>query len=582
MAVLTNDEINEIRNKVDIVEIIGEFLPLTQKGRNFFAVCPFHDDHSPSMSVSREKQIYTCFVCGASGNAITFLMNYEHLSFREAIGYLANKAGVSLSDDITYNEKKDVFDNIYEMYNTTTKYYQNNLSTAIGHKAKDYLTKRNISDDIIKEFQIGLARDEKDTLTKLLVAKGYKEKELVDYGLVQNNNFDYYDVFINRIIFPLWDISGKVIGYSGRIYTDSNMAKYVNTKETNIFKKGLNLYNYHRAKDDIRKNKSLILMEGFMDVIRSYSVGIKNVVALMGTSVTIEQANLIKKLSTNVILCFDGDNAGSKATLACGNELVKIGVNPKVIRLKDNLDPDDYIVKFGKDSFEDEVNNAISFFDFKLKYMREGINVKDNDDISKYINNAIIELAKIDDDIKRELVLKKISEEFNVSTELLEKKLKQHLDKKMPTLLNKSNFIVQDKIKNKFEKAEKRLLYYMLKAKEVIKMYEEKVAYLPTTEYRILANEIVYYFKKYNHINIANFITYLHDKTDLIKLVGEILKEDLEDEYSEEEINDYIRVLKQFNVQNEIIRLKKLMENDMSLDKKTEYAENIRRLKVEE
>jgi DNA primase len=582
MTILTNNEINDLRSKVDIVDIIGEFIPLTQKGRNYFAICPFHDDHSPSMSVSREKQIYTCFVCGASGNVITFLMNYDHMSFMEALNYIAKKAGVSLSKDIVFNEKKDSNEHYYEMYNITTKYYQNNLNTNIGIRAKDYLSKRHINDDIIKEFQIGLAKDDKDSLTKLLLAKGYKEKELIDLGLILNNNFSYYDVFINRIIFPLWDISGKVIGYSGRIYTDSNMAKYVNTKETIIFKKGLNLYNYHRAKEEIRKNKQVIIMEGFMDVIRSYTVGIKNVIALMGTSITVEQANLIKKLSNNVILCFDGDSAGGKATLACGNELLKLDINPKVIRLKDYLDPDEYIIKYGKDSFNLEIENAMSFIDFKLKFMKDGINVKDNDELSKYINNAIIELATVNDEIKRELVINKLSEEFGVSIDILKSKLNKYLKDKVVKPIIKLKDKPINNTTSKYQKAERRLLYYMLKSKEVIRIYEKEVALLPTLEYRILANEIIFYNKKYGSVNLADFITFLNDKKELIKLVGEILKEDLIDEYTMEEIKDYIKVIRQYNVQNEINRLKQLMVKEMNINKKAEHAENIRKLKVEE
>ena len=339
MPMLTTKEINEIRNSVDIVKIIGEFIPLTKKGRNFFGLCPFHDDHNPSMSVSTEKQIYKCFSCGASGNVINFIMDYEHKSFSEAIIYLADKAGIKITKDIYQPKKQEKHEPLYQIYDIATKYYQNNINTSSGSKAKEYLKKRKIDDEIIKEFQIGLSLNKIDDLTKLLLKKGFTEKELVNGGITNKTDSGFQDVFINRIIFPLWDVTGRVIGYSGRIYTDSDMAKYINTKETDIFRKGMLLYNYHRAKDSTRKEKFVILMEGFMDVIRCYSVGIQNVIAIMGTSITNDQINLIRKLSPNVYLCFDNDDAGQAATLAIGNELEKVGIEPKIIKLSNDLDP---------------------------------------------------------------------------------------------------------------------------------------------------------------------------------------------------------------------------------------------------
>lgn len=582
MAVLTNNEINEIRNSVDIVDVIGEYIPLTQKGKNFFGVCPFHDDHSPSMSVSRDKQIYKCFSCGASGNVFTFLMEYEHIDFKEALIELAKKSGITISQDIVKNNNKNIYDNLFEIYKLSTKFYQNNINTNSGIKAKEYLKKRNIDDDIIKEFQIGLSLDKKDTLTKLLLSKNFNEKELINSGISNKTDYGFQDVFTNRIVFPLWDISGKVIGYSGRIYlpSDNNVSKYINTRETPIFKKGMNLYNYHRAKEEVRISKCLIIMEGFMDVIRSYSVGIKNVIASMGTSLTNDQLKLIKKLSTNVILCFDGDNAGSIATLNCGNDLMKIGIEPSVIKLKEDLDPDEYIEKYGKDKFEIEIEAAIPFIDFKLSYYRNNKNFQNSDDVAKYINQVLIEVNNINDEIKRELILKKISEEFSISLDTLNNKLNKYLSNQKPII--KKETVKKDIYSSKYQKAEKRLIYYMLKSSEIIKMYEINVSFLPTPSYRVLASEIIYYFNKYGNINIADFITYLDNKQELIKLLGEIEMEDIKEEYSIDEINDYIKVLKEYNLKSEISRLKDLMSKENDINKKIEYAESIMKLKTEE
>lgn len=580
MAVLTNNEITEIRNSVDIVDVISEYIPLTKKGKNFFCVCPFHEDNAPSMSVSREKQIYKCFGCGASGNVITFLMDYDHMNFKEALVHLANKSGIILSKNITYSEKKDINSNFYEIYNLSTKFYQNNINTEVGKKARDYLNNRGIDEEIIKEFQIGLALNKKDNLTKLLLNKGYRKEDLIKLGLTNDNDSTLNDVFINRIMFPLWDVSGKVIGYSGRIYNNDDMAKYINTKETPIFKKGMNLYNYHRAKIEARNNNSLIIMEGFMDVIRSYGVGIKNVIALMGTSITKEQINLIKRLSTNIILCLDGDEAGNQATLICGNELLKVNINPKVIRLNKGLDPDDYIRKYGKEKFELEIENAKSFMDFKLEYYKKGKNFNNNYDISKYINEILKEISLIDDAIKKDLIINKLNKEFNIDIETLKKELAKYSKNKTTNKIE----INKPKINrlNKYEKAEQRLLYYMLKSKEIINLYELNVSYMPTSLCRILANEIIYYYKKEGNINTADFITYLGDNKELIELVGNIETLDLKENYSLDEINDYINVLKEFNINNEINRLKDLIEQEKDVLKKAEYAEAIRKLKAKE
>ena len=293
---MNNDLINVIRSKTDIVDIIGERIPLVARGKNFFGVCPFHDDSNPSMCVSREKQIYTCFSCHATGNVYTFLMNYEHIEFKEALKYLGEKAGVNVSG-VQVSRKTTKYDKLYDAYNFSVKYFQNNLSSSVGKLAKNYLYNRGINDDIIKEFEIGLSLESRNDLTSLLVKKEFDLATLNKIGL----SSDDHDIYNDRIMFPLYDVSGRVVGFSGRIYKDNGQNKYLNTKETEIFKKGELLYHYHIAKEECRLKKSVIIMEGFMDVIRASTIGIRNTVALMGTALTKEQINLIKILSPNII-----------------------------------------------------------------------------------------------------------------------------------------------------------------------------------------------------------------------------------------------------------------------------------------
>ena len=359
--VVSEELINEIRRSVNIVDVVSDYIPVEQKGRNYFALCPFHDDHNPSMSISPDKQIYTCFVCGAHGNVFNFVMDYEHVSFIDAVKMIGRRVGVNIDLPTQYKKPKEKgLEDLYNIYDIANKFYQNNLSTKEGSDAREYLSNRDFKEDVIKEFGIGLSLNNK--LSSMLLKK-YDKDILIRSGICNESGGNIFDAFTERIMFPLWDIDGNVVGVSGRIYKAKASSKYVNSKESDIFKKGKLIYNYHRAKEEVRKKKFVLVVEGFMDVIALYKVGIKNVVAMMGTAVTNEQANLLKRLSTNIFLCFDGDSAGNMATMSCANELTKVGITPKVIRLPENLDPDEYIKKYGSDNFNDYLDNPKSLID---------------------------------------------------------------------------------------------------------------------------------------------------------------------------------------------------------------------------
>ena len=573
MAFLTNEEINNIRSSVSIVDVISDYIPLTKKGKNYFGVCPFHDDHAPSMSVSETKQIYKCFSCGATGNVFNFIMDYEHVSFMEAVKMVAAKAGIDVVFD-NYKEQPKKNNDIYEIYELSNKLYQNNINTSSGTKALEYLKNRSIDEDVIKEFGIGLSLKKHDVLTNLLTKKGYTKEQQLKSGLVIENDYGFQDIYYDRIMFPLWDMFGKVVGFSGRRYDDVKEYKYINTKETDIFKKGEILYNYHRAKDEARRKNQVIIMEGFMDVIRAYTIGVKNVVATMGTAVTKENASNIKRMAKEVILCFDGDSAGSKATFACINELNKIGVIPKIVRLPNDLDPDDYIKKYGKEAFISMLDNPINVMDFKLRYLKEGKDLTSSIDMASYVNQIISELNNLDDDVLREITIKKISEEASLDEDFI----RSHLEKKeVKEIVTKK---VETKKYNKYEKAEQNLLYYMLRDPEVIKLYNKKITYMPTMKYRFLAREISYFYKQFDYINIADLLSFLKDDPDMIKTIGEIDFLDLKEEHSKEEINDYINVIYEYNVNREIEKLKEQMKKETNPLVKAELGSKIMNLRI--
>ena len=570
MNTLSQEKINEIRNSVNIVDVISSYIPLTPKGKNYFGVCPFHDDTNPSLSVSASKQIYKCFSCGATGTVFKFIMDYENISFKEAVKKVADLGGVQVN--IGKIEKKQTHQELHQIYDLALKFYINNLNTAAGKEAREYLHKRNINEQTIKEFQIGLSLKH-DTLSKIMTQK-FKREDVLKSGLVGLNDNGYYDLFYERIMFPLYDLDGSPVAFSGRIYNKEDNAKYFNTRETEIFKKGELIYNYHRARHIARRKNQVIVMEGFMDVIRAYTVGIENVIAMMGTAVTDVQASLIKRMAKEIILCFDGDEAGAKATMACSNELLKIGITPKVIRLEDNLDPDEYIQKYGKEAFQRKIDNPISLMDFKITYLKSGKDLTASTDQAKYISEIISELNKIDDDILKELTIKKVATELNIDDSLIKKHLVQNPKPIMPIKKAKKSPVM-----DKYEKAESALVYYMLKSPEVITMYNNRVTYIPEKEYRSLAREISAFYKNFGFIDEADFIDYVECDPELMATISKINKINTKDTYTLEEIEDYINVIKAYNVQEEIKRLTDKMKNLTDPLDKAKIAEEIVGLK---
>lgn len=571
---MNNDLVNEVRSKVDIVDIIGERIPLVARGKNFFGVCPFHDDTNPSLSVSREKQIYTCFSCHATGNVFTFLMNYEHIDFKQALKYLGDKVGVD-TDSIHIKNKSTKFDNLYEAYNLSLKYYQNNLNTKAGHEAKKYLLNRKIDDDLIKEFEIGLSLPTKDDLTKLLNSKNYDLVTLNRIGL----SSDDHDIYNDRIMFPLYDVSGKCVGFSGRIYKDNGQNKYLNTKETDIFKKGELLYHYHIAREECRIKKSVIVMEGFMDVIRASSIGIKNTVALMGTALTREQINLIKRLSNNIILCLDGDDPGQHATLNIGNMLLDDGIETKVIKLPNPEDPDSYILKNGKERFEGLVESAVIFSDYKMESLKKNVNFKSDEETANYIEEVLKETSKQKDPIRREVILKRLAKEFDIGYNTLEMRINSLLqEKKEEPKENVTKKVISRK--DKYIKAYEQIIYFMLNNDWVITQVENERLIFPTEVMRITCNEIIYYYKKYGNINIADFYTYIQDKEDILNFLNNILAENYLDGTSKEELDQYFNVAHKYIELLEIKRLTNLMKKEVDPLEQAKISEKIRKLRL--
>ncbi len=576
MAFISQEELNHIRNSASIVDVISSYLPLTQKGKNYFGVCPFHEDHSPSMSVSSEKQIYKCFSCGATGNVFTFVENFLNVSFIEAVEIVARQVGISIQTPIDH-KKSTPYQEEYALMDFVLKLFQNNLNTEAGVEAIHYLKKRNLLEETRKEFCIGLSL-ENNVLYSILKKKDYKEKMLVDLGLIQEKNGQYYDVFRNRIMFPIHNLDGQVVGFTARCYKKEETPKYLNTKETYLFKKGMILFNYHRAKDSVRLTKQIIVVEGNMDAIRLSSVGIKNVVAIMGTSLTKEQINALKKLHAKVILMLDNDQAGETATYAIGSLLEENHLDFSVVRLSGEKDPDEYIIKNGKEAMLDAIKNAISFMDFKLKYFKQNKNLNEASDLAEYIKAVLNSLKNNDDEILKEITLQKLSNDYNISYAILKEQLGEN-EKKKEKKYEASKPIVKES-KTSYDRICEKILYYMMHQKNFVKLYQTKLGIFPTKKYRSIANEILYYVETHKTINLADFITYA-ENTNLKEEIMDIINNEREEEFSEEGMLELLGVMKRKIKQEEILKIKKEIQQEMDVNKKVELLEKIAEIKMD-
>lgn len=573
MSKIDEDTIRKIKEANDIVEVVGEYLELTQKGKNYFAVCPFHNDHSPSMSISKEKQIFRCFVCGTTGNVISFVKDFERVSFVEALEILAKRSSIQLNlkkktlDDSPFKED-------YEILNLASSFYRNNINSESGAKAREYLNTRNLNKETQDYFDIGLSLSGGLAVS---LSKKYDKSKLINLGLARD---DLKDMYVNRIIFTIKDNYGNPVGFSGRIYDENSLEpKYINSKETDIFKKGKILYNFYRAKDIVRKKREIIISEGFMEVIRLHTIGIDNAVALMGTSFTKDHLEIIKNMKVSVILNLDQDDAGRIATRTIGSMLMKEGITSKVIIFQGAKDADEFIVNKGKDAFLKAYENAVNFLDFELDYLKNGKDLSKAEDISSYINEAINTINTIEDDILRELKIKSLSMQFGISEDLIRKKVKKVV---VQSKIEEKPQVVQEKKKyNKYDISEIRLLYLMLNNPEVIRFYENNLGYLNDEKRRLFANSIISFKERNKVFDYSDFLWYTNERPELDSVLKEVNAFNHQKEYTEEELEAYVKTIKYERVEKQIKALTDKLKNSIDMEEKKKLADRIKNMKKE-
>lgn len=575
MAFIDKSVINEIKSKNDIVDVIGSYINLNDKNK---ALCPFHDDHSPSFSVQPDKQIYKCFSCGESGNVITFVQKYNGITFVEALKMLADRANIKV--DINTTKKVNTkYEKLYEINDTVNKYFKANLLSSEGIKATKYLEERKISKGIINEFNIGLSTTNK---LSTILSKKYSYDDLVKLDIVKEINDRYYDTFQDRIIFPIIDENNNVIAFSGRKYTNEDLnnntlPKYSNTKETDIFKKSEVFYNINNAITEIKKKREIIITEGFMDTIRMSSIGYKNVVAIMGTAFTQKHLEKIIKWKCKVILNLDQDDAGVKGTIEAGETLLKNNIDTEVIVFEDYKDSDDFIKNKGSDAFKIAYDNRVSFIDFKLKYLKRKRNMKDAVEKAKYIREAVLSLNDLDSQILIDLKIKDIAEEFGINESDIRNEIK--LNKKMAVKqVEEPKKITRY---NKYDKSELRLLYLMLNYEDVILYFENTLGYLIQDDRSNLAYKIIEFRNDYGYYNYSDFLDYISDNDKLMNTVKEVMKYHNNEEYTTEELDDYINTIKMYSINKRIETLKNEMSETFDVNKKIEIAKKIENINKE-
>ena len=426
MARVPEETIERIRSTADIYDVVAQYVDLKKRGRNFFGLCPFHSEKTPSFSVAPDKQIYHCFGCGAGGNVFSFIVEHQKVSFIEAVQQLGHKYGIQV--DYQSGPSNKFFTFLYEVHDIAANLYHNILFSEKGKEALEYLHNRGFNDDTLKKYQIGFAPDSWDTLSNHIKSSSFKDEIYEKTGLFIKTDRGWRDRFRSRIMFPIYHQSGKAIAFGGRIFNSDDPAKYLNSPETPLYRKSEVFYGLHETRDSIRKFSTAVLVEGYTDFLQLVQLGIPNVVALSGTALGKNHATQIRKFASKVYLAYDGDSAGINATLRAGYVLFQAGVEPLVIPIPKDKDPDDWVREEGVDAFQEALGSSIPLLLFHLK--KKNIKNLSGTDKSRIVKEILNEISLIGDGIIRDDLLKSLSQELNIDEVELFRIFKQQTESK--------------------------------------------------------------------------------------------------------------------------------------------------------
>lgn len=583
MVRYSDELIEEIRTNNDIVDVISKYVTLKRSGRNFFGLCPFHKEKSPSFAVSPDKQIFHCFGCGAGGNVIHFISKIEGLDFKDTLELLANRANIELptlensEDDKTARLKSKV----YEINKIAAEFYHENLYKPTSKMAQEYIKKRKLDNRTLKAFLIGYAGNFNE-LYLLLKQKGFTEEEMLASSLVKRtDNGGYMDSFRKRLMFPIQDVRERVIAFGGRVLDDSK-PKYINSPENIVYSKGRNLFGLNVAKK--HDTKRIIIVEGYMDAISLYQRGITNVVASLGTAMTESQGRLLRRHSEQVILGYDADGAGQAAILRGMEILQNLGCDIRVLQIEGAKDPDEYVLKYGPERFQRCVDNSISLVEFKVKVLLKELNIENTNDKIKFLNEIAKILSKITNQIEREIYVDKIAREYKISKEAIYAEINKliykdnqgskKLEKKVITMELKEES--KTNISESTLKKEKLVIYLLIN--EYSKSYEKIVKLITLNDIqdetnRQILKKMYEEFQKGN-INTNQIVDWFQDE-NIISRITEIMAEDFEITDVNKAIDDLINVYEKQKLVNRRNEILKQLDNEKNVENMKELEKEL-------
>ena len=590
MVQYSQELIDEIINANDIVDVISQYVQLKRRGRSFFGLCPFHKEKSPSFSVSPDKQLFNCFGCHTGGTVIHFISKIEHLNFREAVEFLAERANIALpvSNNTEDLQKQYLKDRMYAINEETATFYHENLYKPTAKLAQDYVKQRKLDNKTLKLFRIGCSGNYNE-LYNHLKSKGFKDEEIVATGLVnKNEKGQFIDRYRKRLMFPIVDIRGKVIAFGGRILEKNDkMAKYINSPENLIYSKRRNLFALNIAKNS--DSKKIIMVEGYMDAISLHQRGINNVVASLGTALTEEQGRLLRKYSEQVIISYDSDGAGQDATMR-GLEILKnLGCDVRILQMEGAKDPDEYVIKYGTGRFNLLVENAISLTEFKVKMLKQKYDLNNTNDKIKFLKEIAKLLVSVDNNIEKEIYIDKISKEYEISKEAIyadinKMKFSANMGEKVlerkpiPKVVSKED----NKINESIIKRENIVIYLLMNEPE--KVYEKLSSKIEVKDFKNEINKIIlekiYNEFKNGNFNITAILSSFEDES-IINRISEITLQDNEIEDIDKCIEDIINSYNKdslINERNEI--LAKLEDRELPNEERIELEKRLNEIIV--
>ncbi len=582
MARYSDEVINDVRQSNDIVDVISQYVHLKRSGRNFFGLCPFHNEKSPSFSVSPDKQIFHCFGCGVGGNVFSFITQIEGINFVEAVQMLAERANIQLPtlQDNGDSQREELKAKVYKVNEFTADFYHQNLYKPQAKIAQEYVKKRQLSNETLKSFKIGFS-GKFDELYQELKKQGFGEREILESGLVnKNERGQYIDRYRNRLMFPICDARGKVIAFGGRVLDDSK-PKYINSPENVVYSKGRNLFGLNVAKKGDLKR--ILIVEGYMDVISLHQRGITNVVAPLGTALTEQQGWLLRKNSEQIILSFDSDEAGLKAKLRALDILQNMGCDLRILQMEGAKDPDEYIIKYGNARFNNLVDKALSIIEFKVKILKKDLNLENTNDKIKFLNEIAKLISNVNNTIEREVYIEKIAKEYDISKEAIyaevnkltykNVKTEKVLEKPKPvvTHIKREEKVISEAVKRRENTVIALLLMGDLNIFEILRQ-NIKVEDFQDEVNKKIAQKLYEEFEKGNS-NINAIIDNLEqDEQNQITM---IMSEDYEITDIEKAIDDVVQAYEREKLNTRKFEILDLLDKNLENDQKKELEKEL-------